>query len=133
MSQPSTWARWAACALALAIAASPAIADKKKKRTKVRTSIATCTSFDQVDRADDSVDLVIANSCDIGLACSVSWTLTCAPGTRSASRHQHGQAFALATAASSAANASPAECGNQAWAIDDVTWSCLPDAPAPAR
>lgn len=132
MSQPSSWARWAACALALAVAVSPALADKKKKRTKARPSIATCTSFDQVDRADDSVDLVIANSCEIGLACSVSWTLTCAPGTRHATRHQHGQAFSLATAMSQASNASPAECGSQAWAIDDVTWSCQPEVAPPA-
>lgn len=130
MSKPSSWARWAACALVLAVVAQPALADKRKKKVKARTSIAACTSFEQVDRVDDSVDLVIANSCEIPVACSVSWTVTCAPDSKRTHRHQHGQAFDLASTASQTANASAATCGNDGWVIDDVTWSCQPGAAA---
>ncbi len=129
MSKPSSWARWAACALVLAVVAQPALADKRKKKVKPRPSIAACTSFEQVDRIDDSVDLVIANSCEIAVSCSVSWTVTCAPESKRIHRHQRGQAFALASMASQSANASAAVCGNDGWVIDDVVWSCQPGAP----
>ncbi|MBK9031125.1 MAG: hypothetical protein IPL61_07285 [Myxococcales bacterium] len=133
MSQPNRWARGAACALVLALAAQPALADRKKKKARApRASIADCTSFEQVDRVDESVDLVIANTCEVAVACSVSWTVTCAPGTKRAHRHQHGSAFALATTQSQAANASAAVCGNDGWVIDDVLWSCQPEPPAAA-
>lgn len=132
MSMPKLWARWAACALALAVVAQPALADKRKKKVKARASIAACTSFDQVDRVDDSVDLVISNSCEIPVSCSLSWTVTCAPDTKHKHRHQHGQAFDIATDMAQTANASAAACGNDGWVIDDVTWSCQPGA-APAE
>lgn len=128
MRLPAPGARWALCALALAFLASPAVADNKKKKTRVkqRTSVAACTSFEQLDREDDSVDLVIANACEVQVACSVSWTVTCAPGTKRARRTQHGEAFTLATAQTQTQNASAAVCGNDGWAIDDVVWSCNP-------
>lgn len=129
MRLPTTRARWVLCALALSLAASPALADqKKKKKPKLaqRASVAACTTFDQLDREDDSVDLVIANACEIQVACSVSWSLVCAPGTKHARRSQHGEAFTLTTAQEQATNASAAVCGNDGWVIDDVTWSCNP-------
>lgn len=127
MRLPTTGARWALCALALALVASPALADKKKKpKVKQRTSVADCTSFEQLDREDDSVDLVVANSCEVQVACSVSWSVTCSPGTKRARRSQHGEAFTLATTQSQTNNASATSCGNDGWAIDDVVWSCNP-------
>ena len=129
MRLPTRGARWALCALALSLAASPAYADrgkKKKPRAKPRESVAACTNFDQQDREDDSVDLVISSTCEVPVACSVSWSLVCAPGTKHAHRSQHGEAFALTSSQTQSTNASAGTCGNDGWVIDDVVWSCNP-------
>lgn len=106
---------------------TPALAQPKKKKAKKKTPVSACTHFDQVDKEDDGVDLVVANRCDIKLSCSVSWTLTCAPDTPQASRSQHGSAFELDTGADQSTLASPATCGHTGWVLDDVTWSCQPE------
>jgi hypothetical protein len=130
MHSPIRGARWAVVAVALVFASQTAVADKHKRRVKVRESVAACTSFDQVDRADDSLDFVVGNTCDVAVACSVSWTVICAPETKAARRHQHGQAFSLATAQTQSTNADAGTCGSQAWAIDNIVWACQPEAPA---
>lgn len=124
--------RWARCALALlavAFAASPALAETKKKRAKKKTPVSACASFDQRDREDEGVDLVVGNQCDVKLSCAVSWTLTCAPDTPRATRNPERTAFALDTGGSQSTLASPATCGNAGWMIDDVTWTCQPEPP----
>lgn len=128
MRLPTTRARWGLGLCALVLAASPALADQKKKkpRVKPRVSVAECTTFEQVDREDDSFDLVIASTCEVPVACSVSWTLVCSPGTRKSRRSQHGEAFTLTAAQSQTTNASAGTCGNDGWVIDDVIWSCNP-------
>ena len=128
MRLPTPGTRWVLCALARALAVSPALADnKKKKKAKAkRDSVAACTSFDQLDREDESVDLVIGSSCEVAVACSVSWTLVCAPGSKKARKTQHGEAFVLNATQSQSTNASAGVCGNDGWVIDDVLWSCNP-------
>lgn len=125
-------ARWARCALALCAAAaviSPAAAEGKKKKGKKKTPVSVCASFDQLDREDEGVDLVIGNQCDVKLTCSVAWTLTCAPDTAKSSRTPGRSAFALDLGGSQSTLASPGVCGNDSWEIDDVTWSCQPEQP----
>ncbi len=132
MSRPHHRARWARCALALfalTVLAAPATAARKKK-VKKKTPVSVCAHFDQIDRDADGVDLVVANRCEIKLSCAVSWTLTCAPDTAKANRIQRGSAFELDTGGSQTTLAAPAECGNDGWVIDDVSWSCHPE---PAR
>ena len=115
-------------ALALVMLSSPVTAERKKPRQKVtRTSVADCTSFDQVDREDDGMDVVVVNRCAIRVACSVSWSLTCRPATGRRRRSQHGQAFTLVTDATETTSISPTACGNDGWEIDDVLWACQPD------
>lgn len=129
MRLPTTGTRWVLCALALALAVSPALADNKKKKkakAKPRESVAACTTFDQLDREDDSVDLVIGSSCEVPVACSVSWSLVCAPGTKHARKSHGGEAFTLEATQSQSTNASAGTCGNDGWVIDDVVWSCNP-------
>jgi len=51
----------------------------------------------------------------------------CAP--KSAKRravHPGATKFSLAQAASQSQDASAAVCGDDAWTIDDITWSCQP-------
>jgi hypothetical protein len=115
------------CALALAVLCSPAAAGPKKKVAKKKMSVAACTSFDQREREDDGVDLVVSNRCEVKLACSVSWSLTCRPAEGKSRRSQHGQAFSLATEATETTAITPADCGNDGWEINDVAWNCQPD------
>lgn len=133
MSRPVRRARWARCALALlALVAicQPAIADRKKKPKKAKKApVSVCASFDQIDREDDGVDLVVGNQCDVKLSCAVSWTLTCAPDTRRAARNPGRSSFALDTGGSQSTLASAGQCGNDGWVIDDVTWTCQPEPP----
>jgi hypothetical protein len=121
-------ARGALCALALALLCSPAIAGPRKPRAKKpKVSVAACTVIDQRGRDDEGIDIVVANRCEVKLACSVSWSLTCQPAVGKRRKSQHGQAFSLVTDATETTAISPIACGNDGWEIDDVAWSCQPD------
>ncbi len=128
MRPNSLWTRGVIATVALAVLSTTAVAGPKKGRGKARTvkAIAACTSFDQIDREDDGVDLVVSNRCEIKLACSVSWSLTCRPAVGKSTKSQHGEAFALSTDAVETTSATPTACGNDGWVIDNVTWSCQP-------
>ncbi len=130
-------ARWGGCAVALAAAlalvvpatttSAPAQPAARKKKGK-KTPVSVCAHFDQVDRdEEDGVDLVVANRCDVRLACSVSWTLTCEPDTRKASRFQRAAAFGLDVGSEQRTLAGTGDCGHHGWVIDDVSWSCRPE------
>lgn len=117
----TTVARWATCALALGIFASSAAASKK--------SLADCTSFDQVDKGDDSVELTVKNSCSIPVDCSLSWQVICAPSSKTR-RAVHADSAKLSLAADRGVQSkavSAAVCGDDTWTISGVTWSCAPN------
>lgn len=121
--------RWARCARAFALAISivptsvgPASADR------ARRSIAACASFDQVDRGDDRVAFTIRNACSIPVDCSVSWRVVCAPDAKKRrASHPGGARLAIPEGGSLSAEASAAICGDDAWVIDAVVWSCQPN------
>lgn len=115
------WARWAACALAITIAMPIALAGGKK-------SVASCTTFDQVDKSEDAVELTIRNSCSMPIDCSLKWRVVCAPDAKSR-RAVHTKALKLTISSSStsATEASAAICGDDSWLIDSVQWSCEPN------
>lgn len=122
-----TRVRWL-LASSLAVAAlstvSTSAADPKPKRSK---SIGDCASFDQRDREDeDGVDFTIGSRCEPRLACSIKWSLTCAPGTKKAKKIREGVAFELDNGQSESHTASAAACGFDGWVIGDITWSCDP-------
>lgn len=113
-----TVARWATCALALGIFVSSAAASKR--------SIAACTTFDQVDKDDDSVEFTVKNSCSIPVDCSLSWEVICAP-TSKTRRVVHADSAKLSLAADRGVQnkvVSAAVCGDDSWTISGVVWSC---------
>ena len=115
------WARWATCALAITICV-PASADR------ARRSLSACTSFDQTDKGDDKVAFTVHNACSIPVDCTVSWRVVCAPQskTRRAS-YPSSAKFAVTEGGSQSAEASAVVCGDAAWTIDLVQWTCQPN------
>jgi hypothetical protein len=114
-------ARWATCALALSICV-PAFADHGRK------SLSTCTTFDQIDKGDARLELTIRSTCSIPIDCAVSWRVVCAPDSKKRRAAHPGAAkFALVAGSSRSAEASATVCGDEAWVIDSVQWSCQPN------
>ena len=117
-------ARWATCALAILSFAPVARADRAEGR-----SLADCTSFDQTDKDDTTVSFAVANSCTIPVDCKLSWRVVCAPDSKKRrTTHKGAAVFTLPTAGARATEASAAVCGDDAWLLDSVTWSCKPSA-----
>lgn len=135
-----SWARWAACALAILIAIPVATADRMSVEGRARNtsegrvemnrgkkSLSTCTAFDQVDKDDDKVQFTIHNTCTVPVDCSISWRVVCAPESRKRRASHAGAAkLALGDASSQSTTASAAVCGDDGWAIDSIVWACEP-------
>jgi hypothetical protein len=120
--------RWATCALAVSTVVSVVVSTVPAAADRPHRSLASCTSFDQVDRGEDKVAFTIHNTCTIPVDCSVSWRVVCAPDARKRrAAHAGSVKLAIADGASQSAEASAAICGADAWAIDSVTWSCSPN------
>lgn len=112
----------ALCALAIPTLASlqPAAADTARKR-----SLARCTSFDQREKDETSLELTIKNACTIPIDCSVSWQLVCAPESKKRRKvTSESTAFTLSTDSTQVTALSAAACGDDAWLIRGVTWRC---------
>jgi hypothetical protein len=91
-------------------------------------SVAACTSFDQVDKDDDKVELSIHNSCSMPVDCAIKWRVVCAPDAKSRrAAHAKSSTLAVTTNSTSAIEASAAICGDDSWMIDNVHWSCEPN------
>jgi hypothetical protein len=114
-------ARWASCALVLPICLPVAVADHKK-------SIADCASVDQQNKGEDTVAFTIANACTVPLDCKLEWQVVCAPYSKSRRAvHPGTHKVTLVAGASQSTEASAAICGDDAWSIDAVEWSCEPN------
>ena len=119
-----SWVRWATCALTLLIVIPviPAAADRRHR------SLAACTSFDQADKGGDKVAFTIHNACSIPVDCSVSWRVVCAPDSKKRrASHPSTAKLAILDGGSQSTEASAAICGDDAWSIDAVQWSCHPN------
>lgn len=119
------WVRWATCALVLSIiipaSVPPASADRKRR------SLASCTSFAQADTGEDRVAFSIRNACTIPVDCEVSWRVVCAPDSKTRrAAHPASAKLAIPEGGTQGAEASAATCGDDAWVIDSVQWSCQP-------
>jgi hypothetical protein len=112
-------ARWATCALALSLSL-PAAADRHR-------SVSDCTTFDQTDSGEVAVDFTIKNTCSVPLDCAFSWRVVCAPASKKRrSVHPSSARLALLGGTASSASASASVCGDDSWAIDEISWSCQP-------
>lgn len=115
------WARWATCAVALAICI-PALAETARK------SVSECTSFQQTEKGEDKIDLSVHNSCKMQLDCTIKWRVTCAPDAKKhRSVHEKTQVFKLVEGGEQSAEASAAVCGDDSFAIDHIEWGCEPN------
>jgi len=116
------------CALALVSGIASAQPKDREVRVKPARSLADCTSFDQQDKDDVTVDLTVHNSCSIPVDCTVSWKVVCAPKSKKRrSEHAESRKLALVEGAAGSAQASAAVCGDDAWSIEAINWSCSPN------
>jgi hypothetical protein len=119
--RPMKRARWATCVLALTICV-PAVAKVRAK------SLADCTAFDQQEKGEDAVEFTIRNACTIPVDCQIEWRVVCAPSSKKRrSVHASTSKLALALGTTHTAEASASVCGDDAWTIDSVNWSCEPN------
>jgi len=115
------WARWAICALAVSITI-PAVADSSKK------TVGDCASFSQLEKDETTLELSIRNSCSMPVDCTITWRVVCAPESRKRrAAHARSTKFTLATGADRVTSASADECGDDAFTLDQVQWSCEPN------
>lgn len=113
---------------ALALLSGTASAQPKETKIKPARSLADCTSFDQQDKNDVTVDLSIHNSCSIPVDCTVSWKVVCAPQSKKRrSEHAESRKLALVEGTTGSTEASAVVCGDDAWSIDAIEWSCAPN------
>lgn len=114
------WTRWATCALAITVAKPIAVAGGNK-------SVASCTSFDQVDKDESTLELKIANSCSMPIDCSLKWRVVCAPDAKTRRAvHPKSSRLTISSGTTSATEVSAAICGDDSWTIDSIRWSCEP-------
>lgn len=115
------WARWATCALAVSICV-PALAKTVKK------SLADCTSFQQTEKGEDTIELSVHNSCKVPVDCSVKWRVVCAPDApKRRAVHAKSSEFTLNEGTGSTAEATAAMCGDDSFTIDRIQWGCEPN------
>jgi hypothetical protein len=113
--------RWAICALAISIAI-PAGADSSRK------SVADCAAFSQAEKDEATLELSIHNSCTMPVDCTITWRVVCAPESRTRkAAHAHRDRFTLTTGTGKSTQASALECGDDAFTLDQVQWSCEPN------
>jgi hypothetical protein len=112
----------ALCALAAVtvLAPKPAAAEGERKR-----SLARCTSFDQREKDESSLELTIKNSCTMPIDCKISWELVCAPASKKRRKvTPESTAFTVSTDATQVTALSAAACGDDSWVIRGVSWRC---------
>ncbi|MBV8759246.1 MAG: hypothetical protein JO257_18305 [Deltaproteobacteria bacterium] len=113
---------------ALALLATAASAQPKEAKIRPARSLADCTSFDQQDKDDVTVDLTVHNSCSIPVDCTVSWKVVCAPQSKKRrSEHPESRKLALVEGTAGSTQASAAVCADDAWSIESIEWSCTPN------
>ncbi len=118
----SKFASWATCALAVSLFVPAAFADRGAK------SLASCTTFDQTAKDDDTELFTVKNACSIPLDCSIAWKVVCAPDSKKRrTAHPGSSKLTLADGATQSAEASLSVCGADSWAIEGVEWSCTPN------
>lgn len=116
------WARWATCALAISICV-PAFA-----KTGVSKSLSDCTSFQQTEKGEDALELSVHNSCKVPIDCSIKWRVVCAPDApKRRAVHNKALKFTLTEGTGKSEQATAAVCGDDAFAIDQITWGCEPN------
>ena len=113
---------------ALALVSGIASAQPTPAKIKPARSLADCTSFDQTDKSDDTVEFTVKNSCSVPLDCSLSWRVVCAPDSKKRRNvHASSSKFSLTTGTEETRKASATVCGDDPWTIDSVEWSCAPN------
>ncbi len=85
----------------------------------------SCVAFTTAEQSS-GLAFDLRNGCDRGLACSLSWTVSCQNASgNTTSTAKHGASFVVAADTTHRALGSAATC-KDGWRIDDITWDCTP-------
>lgn len=116
-----------AAALAVTVVSSsfaPSLVVAEATPSKPR-SLARCTSFEQREKDETSLEITIKNRCSMPIDCKLSWQLVCAPESKKRRKVlPESTAFTLSTDAAQSTSASATVCGDDSWVIQSVTWRC---------
>lgn len=116
------WARWATCALAISICI-PALATATGRK-----SLAECTTFQQTEKGEDTLELSVHNSCKVPVDCSIKWRVVCAPDApKRRAVHAKSSKFTLNEGTGQTTQASATQCGDDSFSIDQIQWGCEPN------
>ncbi len=112
----------AAALCALAATSSLATADTAVAKQR---SLARCTSYEQREKNDASLEISIKNSCSMPIDCKISWQLVCAPESKKRRKVlPESLTFTISTDATQSTAASATACGDDSWLIQGVSWRC---------
>ena len=91
-------------------------------KPKGKAPVSRCVRFSQEKSGDAALALTLKNRCDADLSCSVGWSVRCDADTDG--KRKEREVFTLLDDATYTVTASADVCGDDGWAINDVTWAC---------
>lgn len=87
--------------------------------------VTECVAFTTVEAADDALVYDLANDCETRVRCRVTWNIVCGED-RKGPTHAGSRALVVAPAHTARLAIPASACGDDAFSIEDVAWSCSP-------
>jgi len=96
-------------------------------KAKVKSSLSRCVRYGQTMGSDkQSVDIKLRNRCRVPVSCSLERKVSCDADEAGTDPREFADVMKLSKGARDSINASAAACGDDGWAITDITWECEP-------
>ncbi len=111
---------WVTCAL-IALA-SPATDAQAQKKSNKKIAVHKCVKYSQSEY-ESGFHLKLKSKCEPRVTCELRWQLEC----EDEEARYFAEAFSLDTGDSHRADADAAMCGDAAWSVSAVKWSCEAD------
>jgi hypothetical protein len=113
-------------ALAVLPAGAGDASAQSRKPNRSRPEISRCIKLTQDSVGDSGLELSLANSCRVPVACTLSWQLVCENQgeTRRRTRANVNVRLAVEDGETGSTLADASSCRGESWAIRRVKWSC---------
>jgi len=114
---------WVTCALlVLAAPATDAQAQKKPAKKPKKIAVNKCVKYSQAEY-ESGFYLNLKSNCEPRVTCELRWKIECEDDEV----REFAEAFSLDTGDSHRGDAAAAICGDSAWSVSGVKWSCEAD------